>query len=95
MGEREVGNSIVRRVGASTSGVTLSSPNFHRHGFIIHNDSTDILWVKFGAGASATDFTHRLGPQGSLEHRAGKVYRGLVTGVWAGTVGAAQVTELL
>ena len=95
MGERESTNAPIRRVPASTSAVTLSSANFHRLGFIIHNDSNDVLWVKFGPGASSTDFTHRLGPQGSQEHRTGKVYRGLVTGAWAGTNGAAQVTELL
>ena len=95
MGEREVIVCPVRRVSASTSTVILSSANFHRQGFIVHNDSTDILWIKFGASASVTDFTHQLGPQGSLEHRSGKVYRGLVTGVWAGQNGAAQVTELL
>ena len=95
MGEREVIQAPIRRVPGSASAVTLSSANFHRHGFIIHNDSTAILWVKFGAGASSTDFTHRLTPQTSLEHRAGKVYRGLVSGVWAAADGAAQVTELL
>ena len=85
----------MRRVEASTSSVTLSSPNFHRGGFIIHNDSMAVLFVKFGSGASDTDFTHRLDSQGSLEHRTGRVYRGLVTGRWVAEGGAAQVTELL
>ena len=95
MGERESTNAPVRRVPASTSVVTLSSPNFHRVGFIIHNDSLSVLFVKFGSGASDTDFTHRLDSQGSLEHRTGRVYRGLVTGRWVAEGGAAQVTELL
>lgn len=95
MGERESNNSVVRRVTASISALTLSSPNFHRVGFIIHNDSTAVLWGKFGTGASSTDFTFRVGPQGSFEHRTGRVYRGIVTGVWDAEQGAAQVTELL
>ena len=95
MGERESGQAVVRRVAASVSAITLSSPNFHRAGFIIHNDSTAVLFVKFGSGASDTDFTHRLDSQGSLEHRTGRVYRGLVTGRWVAEGGAAQVTELL
>ena len=95
MGERESGQAVVRRVLASISAVTLSSPNFHRVGFIIHNDSLSVLFVKFGSGASDTDFTHRLDSQGSLEHRTGRVYRGLVTGRWVAEDGAAQVTELL
>ena len=95
MGERESQVAHVRRVAASISAVILSSANFHRLGFIIHNDSTGILWGKFGAGASQTDFTFRLGPQGSFEHRQGKTWRGLVTGIWDAADGAAQVTELL
>ena len=95
MGERESVAAAIRRVPAATSAITLSSANFHRLGFIIHNDSTAILFVKFGPGASSTDFTHRLDAQGSLEHRTGKVWRGIVTGLWDAAVGAAQVTELL
>ena len=95
MGERESGNAIVRRVVATASVLTLTSANFHRAGFIIHNDSTGVLWGKFGAGASPTDFTFRIGSQGSFEHRTGRTYRGIVTGVWDASDGAAQVTELL
>ena len=95
MGERESQQAIVRRVESATSVRTLSSANFHRMGFIIHNDSAAILYVKFGAGASATDFTHRMTAQASLEHRAGRVYRGIVTGFWETADGAAQVSELL
>ena len=94
MGERESGKSIVRRVSASLSAVTLSAADFYRVGFIIHNDSTAVLWGKFGTGASPTDFTFRCGPQGSFEHRTGRVHRGIVTGVWDTADGAAQVTEL-
>mgnify|MGYP001568014876 FL=1 len=95
MGERESGQAVVRRILASISAVTLSSPNFHRAGFIIHNDSTAVLWGKFDTGATSTDFTFRIDPQGSFEHRTGRVYRGLVTGLWDTAQGAAQVTELL
>lgn len=95
MGERESQQAVVRRVSASASAVVLSSANFHRGGVIVHNDSTVILYLKFGTGASVTDFTHRLLPQASFEHRQGRVYRGVVTGVWESATGAAQVTELL
>ena len=95
MGELEHQVAAVRRIESSTATVTLSSANFHRGGFIIHNDSMAVLFVKFGSGASDTDFTHRLDSQGSLEHRTGRVYRGLVTGRWGAESGAAQVTELV
>ena len=94
-GERESQASSVRRVPASITAVRLSSANFHRGGFIIHNDSTGVLWGKFGVGASQTDFTFRVGPQGSFEHRTGRVFRGVISGVWDTADGAAQVTELL
>lgn len=87
--------AVIRRVPASTGAVTLTSPSFGRKGFIVHNDSTAVLYVKYGTGATVTDFTHRLDPQSSLEHRSGRIYFGLVTGVWDAEVGAAQVTELL
>ena len=95
MAERESGNAVVRRVSASVSAVMLSSPNFYRVGFIVHNDSTAILWGKFGSGVSTTDFTFRVDAQGSFEHRTGRVYRGVVSGIWDAAIGAAQVTELL
>lgn len=94
MGERESRNAVVRRIAASLSAVTLTPSDFYRVGFIIHNDSAAVLWGKFGTGASSTDFTFRVGPQGSFEHRTGRVYRGIVTGMWDTADGAAQVTEL-
>lgn len=94
-GEREVSRSVVSRKTASLAAITLSAGNAGRDGFIIHNDSAAVLFVKYGVGASPTDFTHRLTGQSSLEHRVGKVYRGPVTGAWDANVGAAQVTEFL
>ena len=95
MGEREHQVAAVRRVPSSTTAITLSSANFHRGGVIIHNDSTAVLFGKFGAGASSTDFTFRLTAQSSFEHRTGRIYRGVVTGIWDAENGAAQVTELV
>ena len=94
-GERESQQAVVRRVPASVAAVTLAVANFHRGGVIIHNDSTAVLFVKLGSGASSTDFTYRLATQASLEHRAGRVYRGPITGAWESATGFAQVTELL
>lgn len=94
-GELESGLAVVRRVVSAITPLTLSAANFHRMGLIIHNDSTSVLYVKFGSGASATDFTHRMTAQASLEHRSGRVYRGIITGIWETADGAAQVTELL
>ena len=94
-GEREVGQTVVLRRDASLTPIILSAGSSLRQGFIVHNDSTAVLFVKLGTLASMTDFTHRLTSQASLEHRTGRVYKGVVSGVWDAAVGAAQVTELL
>lgn len=87
--------AVVTRVAASATVVTLQAANTQRQGLIIFNDSaTGTLYVKLGSGASATDFTYRLGPALLFETPAGIAYTGIVTGIWSLAVGAAQVTEL-
>lgn len=80
---------------SAASSQTLLVANASRKGFIIYNDSTAILYVKFGATASTTSFTYRLTPNAVLEMLNGVIYTGLVTGIWASDAsGAARITEL-
>jgi hypothetical protein len=84
------------RVGASVTSITLSPASRNRQMLVIHNDSRAILYVKLGADASAIDFTYRLVPQAVLELpliEDGKVYQGLVSGIWDANNGFAYVTD--
>lgn len=86
--------SSVSRVSASATAVTLAAAIATRVGLIIYNDSSADLYVKFGTGATSTDFTYFVPATGTLEALAGVSYVGDVTGVWTSATGAAQVTEL-
>jgi hypothetical protein len=91
-------SATVSRVAASTSAVTLaavSGPTYAslgaRTGVSIYNDSAADLYVKLGTGASTTDFTVKIPPDGLYETPYG-LFGTTITGVWTSAVGAAQVT---
>lgn len=85
-------------VAGSASSVTLLAANTARLGFVIVNDSTAILYIKFGTTASATSFTYELPGNASgvytLESAARFNYTGVITGIWASATGTARVTEM-
>jgi hypothetical protein len=90
--------ATLANVAGSASSVTLQAANTLRKGLVIVNDSTAILYVKFGSAASTTSFTYFLagsvgGVPATLELPA-VVYNGIVTGIWASATGNARVTEL-
>lgn len=77
---------------AATS-ATILAANTSRMGAIIHNNSTAILYIKFGATASATSYTYRLEPNATWE-MAAPVYTGIIDGIWsANASGSAYITE--
>ena len=87
-----------RRVAASITAVQLLAPNGKRRGAIIANDPTSAnLYLKYGPGATLTDFTHYLtaGDQMVMSVLEHGIYVGQITGIWAAPTGAAQVTELV
>jgi hypothetical protein len=84
-------------VAASATAVTLLAANGSRKGATIYNDSSAVLYVKLGSGASTTSFTALLvgnggGAGGYFEVPA--AYTGIITGIWASATGAARITEL-
>lgn len=81
-------------VAGSITSVTLIASNSNRLGFIIFNDSTATLYVKFGSSASLTSFTYKVDPYGTLEMLGARVYTGIVTGIWDAAAGNARNTEL-
>lgn len=89
--------ATLANVSGSASSVTLQASNVDRKGLVIVNDSTAILYVKFGSSASPTSFTYVLGGNAtgtSTLELPQAAYTGIVTGIWASATGAARVTEL-
>jgi hypothetical protein len=85
--------ATLSNVGDSASSVTLLSSNANRLGATIHNDSTAILYVKFGTTASATSYTVKMVADAYYEVPFG--FTGRIDGIWASDAGgSARITEL-
>jgi hypothetical protein len=80
-------------VASSATSTALLASNASRKGAMVFNDSTQNLFLKFGATASATSYTVKIGPAGYYEFPS-PVYTGAVDGIWAAANGAARVTEM-
>ncbi len=85
------GSSTTGNVSGSTSSQTILPANASRKGFIVYNDSSATLYIKYGATASATSFTEKLYSNSSYSETR---YTGRVDGVWSTATGAARITEL-
>lgn len=86
------GTSAVTQVASSATSVTLLSANSSRLQATIYNDSTQVLYVKFGTTASTVSYTVQLTSQAYYEVPAR--YTGRIDGIWASANGNAYVTEL-
>lgn len=87
------GTPAVTTVSDTATSATLLSSSGTRKGFRITNTSSAVLFVKYGATASASDFTARLPQYAYLEEN---FYSGRVDGIWATDPndGAALITGL-
>ena len=83
----------VSRVASSATSVTLLAANAARRLAAIFNESTSVLYVKFGAAASLTSYTVQI-PAGGYYEIPGS-YSGILDGIWDSANGAAQVTEVI
>ena len=90
--QQSASTATLTNVASSASSVTLLSANANRLGFTIWNDSTAILYVKFGTTAAATDCTVKMVADAYYE--VPFKYTGIVDGIWASANGFARVTEL-
>lgn len=86
--------SSVTSVASSATSVTLLASNTARKGATVFNDSTAILYLKFGATASATSYTVQIAAGGYYEFPGPTVYSGVVDGIWSAANGNARLTEL-
>ena len=92
----QAATATLSNVASSASSVTLLAANTGRLGVVIVNDSTAILYVKFGSTASTTSFTYQVAAtMGTLDLTdVPVVYTGIITGIWATANGNARITEL-
>jgi hypothetical protein len=81
--------SVVSSVASSTSSVELLASASGRIEGVIQNDSTAVLYVKFGTAATSSSFTISLDPQEAVVIDK---YNGVVHGTWASVNGNARVT---
>lgn len=87
-------NATCSNVASSASSVTLLSAAVGRLWAYIVNDSTQILYVKFGATASATSYTALVAANGGT-FEVPQWYNGRIDGIWASANGNARVTEVI
>ena len=95
IGTSAISAATLSNVVDSASSVTVLAANSSRKGAIIHNDSSAVLYLKYGATASTSSFTYRLNPFQTLEIKSDALYLGIIDGIWASDAGgSARVTEL-
>jgi hypothetical protein len=85
-------DGVTSNVASSATAVTVFPANARSMKRVIYNDSTAVLRLKFGAGASATSFTMAI-PANALYEFPTPLYRGVVTGIWESANGSARTTE--
>lgn len=83
--------ATLSNVAGSASSVTLLAANADRRGATIWNDSAAVLYVKFGATASATSCTVKMIADSYYEVPFG--YTAVIDGIWASATGSARITE--
>lgn len=85
--------ATLTNVNDTNASTTLLSAATGRLGWKCWNDSTAILYIKYGSTASATSCTYKLNPDDQIDVEDG--YTGIITGIWsADASGAARLTEL-
>lgn len=83
--------ATLANVASSATNVTLFAAA-NANGRAVFNDSTAVLYLKFGATASATSYTVQIAAEGYYEFPQ-PAYCGQVDGVWASANGSARVTS--
>jgi hypothetical protein len=84
--------AAVTSIASSATAVTLLTANANRKGATIYNESTSVVFIKFGTVASATSYTVQVAPSGYYEIPFG--YTGIITAIWTTANGSARITEL-
>jgi hypothetical protein len=91
---RAFGNATatLTNVSGSATSVSLLASNANARVRTAYNDSTAILYLKFGTTASTTSYTLQIPPNGYFEFPQ-PLYTGAVDGIWSAANGAVRLTE--
>lgn len=94
---KQTGTSEVISVNSSASTQTLKAANLNRKSLTIVNDSTAPLYIKYGAGASLSDYSIVLSEKSgnNFAHAFIDDTTDLITGIWASANGSAKITEII
>lgn len=84
--------ATLANVASSASNVTIFAAGTAAKVRTVWNDSSAILYLKFGATASTTSATVAIASQGYYEFPQ-PVYAGQVDGIWASANGFARTTQ--
>lgn len=84
--------ATLANVASSATNVTLFAASSDDNGRIVVNDSTAVLYLKYGATASTTSYTVQLAA-GATYTFPSPVYAGQVDGIWASANGSARTTS--
>lgn len=84
--------ATLANVASSASSVTLFSAAGNTNSRAIFNDSTAVLYVKFGTTASTSSYTVQIAASGYYEFPQ-PVFAGRVDGIWASANGSARLTS--
>lgn len=79
-------------VASSGTSVTLFAAAWGNNARTIYNESTAVLYVKFGTTASTSSYTVQIAAGGYYEFPQ-PMYTGRVDGIWASANGFARVTS--
>ena len=79
-------------VASSATNVTLWAAAGGTRGRAVFNDSTAVLYLKYGATASTSSFTVQIASNGYYEFPQ-PTYVGQVDGIWAAANGNARLTS--
>ena len=83
-------------VSASATTVVLVPARTGRRSLVIFNNADQDLYVRYGNGASLTDWVVKIPPDWYGRMPWGELYTGIITGIWDGTpTGDAHITELV
>lgn len=89
---KQASTNNITTVASSLANQMFLAANPNRIGATVYNESTQILYLKLGAVASATSYTVQMGPKTYFEAPYG--YTGQIDGLWVGENGFARVGEL-
>lgn len=94
MSEEKAATATCTNVASSATSVSILASTPGRKQATFFNDSTQVLYLKFGATASTTSYTVQLIAGAYYELPGVRVYTGAIDGIWASANGNLRVTEL-